>query len=78
VFYFQHVAAEPTYVVYRGFGQTNNDILSGSIDGTCELIASAREEVVAGCQRLWRGGQRARRDLARGANLRRSGITGVC
>jgi tripartite-type tricarboxylate transporter receptor subunit TctC len=43
VFYFQRVAAEPTYVVYRGFGQTINDILSGSIDGTCELIASARE-----------------------------------
>jgi tripartite-type tricarboxylate transporter receptor subunit TctC len=51
VFFFQLAGAEPTYVVYRGFGQTINDILSGSIDGTCELIASAREHVVAGSVR---------------------------
>jgi putative tricarboxylic transport membrane protein len=38
--YFQLIDAEPTYVVYRGFGQTINDILSGSIDGTCDLTAS--------------------------------------
>jgi tripartite-type tricarboxylate transporter receptor subunit TctC len=38
-------------VVYRGFGQTINDILAGAIDGTCELIASAREHVVAGSVR---------------------------
>jgi tripartite-type tricarboxylate transporter receptor subunit TctC len=48
VFFFQLAGVEPTYVVYRGFGQTINDILSGSIDGTCELIASAREHVVGG------------------------------
>ena len=48
LFFFQLAGAEPTYVVYRGFGQTINDILSGSIDGTCELIASAREYVVSG------------------------------
>ena len=51
VFFFQLAGAEPTYVVYRGFGQTINDILSGSIDGTCELIASAREHVVGGSVR---------------------------
>ena len=51
VFFFQLAGVEPTYVVYRGFGQTINDILSGSIDGTCELIASAREYVVAGRSR---------------------------
>ena len=54
VFFFQLAGVEPTYVVYRGFGQTINDILSGSIDGTCELIASAREYVVV------RVGQRVR------------------
>jgi putative tricarboxylic transport membrane protein len=48
VFFFQLAGVEPTFVVYRGFGQTINDILSGSIDGTCELIASAREHVVGG------------------------------
>lgn len=48
LFFFQLAGVEPTYVVYRGFGQTINDILSGSIDGTCELIASAREHVVGG------------------------------
>ena len=29
LFFFQLAGAEPTYVVYRGFGQTINDILSG-------------------------------------------------
>jgi tripartite-type tricarboxylate transporter receptor subunit TctC len=48
LYFFQLAGVEPTYVVYRGFGQTINDILSGSIDGTCELIASAREYVVSG------------------------------
>jgi len=48
LFFFQLAGAEPTYVVYRGFGQTINDILSGSIDGICELIASARAYVVSG------------------------------
>ena len=51
VLFFQLAGVEPTYVVYRGFGQTINDILSGSIDGTCDLIASAREHVVGGSVR---------------------------
>ena len=51
VLFFQIAGVQPTYVVYRGFGQTINDILSGSIDGTCDLIASAREHVVAGSVR---------------------------
>jgi tripartite-type tricarboxylate transporter receptor subunit TctC len=51
LFFFQLAGADPTYVVYRGFGQTINDILAGAIDGTCELIASAREHVVAGSVR---------------------------
>ena len=38
--YFQLIDVEPTYVVYRGFGQTINDILVGAIDGTCDLTAS--------------------------------------
>jgi tripartite-type tricarboxylate transporter receptor subunit TctC len=52
-FFFQLIGVEPTYVVYRGFGQTINDILSGSIDGTCDLIASAREHVIGGSVRAF-------------------------
>jgi tripartite-type tricarboxylate transporter receptor subunit TctC len=48
VYFFQLVGADPTYVVYRGYGQTINDILSGAVDGTCELIASARNHVLPG------------------------------
>jgi tripartite-type tricarboxylate transporter receptor subunit TctC len=51
LFFFQLAGVEPTYVVYRGFGQTITDILSGSIDGTCDLIASGREHVVGGSVR---------------------------
>ncbi|HJZ32504.1 MAG TPA: tripartite tricarboxylate transporter substrate-binding protein [Hyphomicrobiaceae bacterium] len=51
IYFFQLIGAEPTYVVYRGFGQTINDILGGAIDGTCELIASAREHVIGGSVR---------------------------
>jgi tripartite-type tricarboxylate transporter receptor subunit TctC len=47
-FFFQLVGVEPTYVIYRGFGQTINDVLSGSVDGSCDLIASAREHVLGG------------------------------
>ena len=50
-FFFQLIGVEPTFVVYRGFGQTINDILSGAIDGTCDLIASGREHVVGGTVR---------------------------
>lgn len=42
---FQIIGAEPTYVSYRGFGQTINDILSGSIDGSCDLVASVSGQV---------------------------------
>jgi tripartite-type tricarboxylate transporter receptor subunit TctC len=49
--FFQLAGVEPTFVTYRGFGQTINDILSGSIDGTCDLIASAREHVLGGSVR---------------------------
>jgi tripartite-type tricarboxylate transporter receptor subunit TctC len=50
-YFFQLIGVEPTFVVYRGFGQTINDILSGSIDGTCDLIASGREHVIGGSVR---------------------------
>ncbi|MBR0754928.1 tripartite tricarboxylate transporter substrate binding protein BugD [Bradyrhizobium jicamae] len=45
---FQLIGAEPTYVSYRGFGQTINDILSGAIDGSCDLVASVSGQVQAG------------------------------
>jgi len=48
VLLFQVIGAEPTYVTYRGYGQTINDILSGSIDGTCDLVASVSGQVQAG------------------------------
>jgi len=51
VLFFQLAGVEPTYVTYRGFGQTINDILSGAVDGTCDLIASARAHVVGGSVR---------------------------
>jgi tripartite-type tricarboxylate transporter receptor subunit TctC len=46
VYFFQLINVEPTYVVYRGYGQTINDIMSGAVDGTCELIASARNHIL--------------------------------
>lgn len=48
VVFFQQIGVDPTYVVYRGYGQTINDILSGAVDGTCELIASTRNHVLPG------------------------------
>lgn len=48
ILFFQLIDAEPTYVSYRGFGQTINDILSGTIDGTCDLVASVTQLVAAG------------------------------
>jgi tripartite-type tricarboxylate transporter receptor subunit TctC len=53
VLFFQLIEVEPTYVVYRGFGQTNNDILSGAIDGTCDLVASASAHVKGGSVRAF-------------------------
>jgi tripartite-type tricarboxylate transporter receptor subunit TctC len=46
--FFQLAGTEPTFVTYRGFGQTINDILSGSIDGTCDLVASVAGHVRGG------------------------------
>ncbi|MSO75805.1 MAG: tripartite tricarboxylate transporter substrate binding protein BugD [Alphaproteobacteria bacterium] len=48
VLYFQLIEVDPTYVVYRGFGQTINDILSGAVDGTCDLVASVTGHVKGG------------------------------
>ena len=48
VYYFGLIGVEPTYVVYRGFGQVVNDILSGAIDGTCDFVISARNHVEGG------------------------------
>jgi tripartite-type tricarboxylate transporter receptor subunit TctC len=48
VLFFQLIGAEPTYVTYRGYGQTINDILSGAIDGTCDLVASVSGQVQGG------------------------------
>jgi tripartite-type tricarboxylate transporter receptor subunit TctC len=49
--FFQQIDVEPTYVVYRGFGQTINDILSGAVDGTCDLVASVSPHVLGGSVR---------------------------
>lgn len=48
VLLFQLIAVEPTYVTYRGYGQTINDILSGSIDGSCDLVSSASGHITGG------------------------------
>ncbi len=53
VLFFQLINVEPTYVVYRGFGQTINDILSGAIDGTCDLVASVSGHVLGGSVRAF-------------------------
>lgn len=46
--FFQIIGVEPTYVTYRGYGQTINDVMASKIDGTCELIASATGHVSGG------------------------------
>jgi tripartite-type tricarboxylate transporter receptor subunit TctC len=51
--FFQLIEVDPTYVVYRGFGQTINDILSGAIDGTCDLVASVTGHVKGGSVRAF-------------------------
>ena len=48
VLLFQLIAVEPTYVTYRGYGQTISDILSGSIDGSCDLVSSASGHITGG------------------------------
>lgn len=51
VLFFQLIGAHPTLVPYRGFGQTINDIMSGAIDGSCDLVASVSSFVKAGSVR---------------------------
>ncbi len=46
--FFQIINVQPTYVTYRGYGQTINDIMASKVDGTCELIASAQGHVSSG------------------------------
>lgn len=48
VYFFGLIGVEPSYVVYRGFGQIVNDILSGAVDGTCDFIISARNHIQQG------------------------------
>lgn len=43
--FFQIINVQPTYVTYRGYGQTINDIMASKVDGTCELIASTQGHV---------------------------------
>jgi tripartite-type tricarboxylate transporter receptor subunit TctC len=45
---FELIGTQPTYISYRGFGQTINDILAGNIDGSCDLVASVSPQVTAG------------------------------
>jgi tripartite-type tricarboxylate transporter receptor subunit TctC len=44
----QLIGVEPTMVSYRGFGQTINDILSGTIDGSCDLVAAVSGHINGG------------------------------
>jgi len=48
VMFFKLIGAEPTYVAYRGFGQTINDIMAGNVDGSCDLVASVAGHVKGG------------------------------
>jgi len=44
----QLIGVEPTMVSYRGFSQTINDILSGTIDGSCDLVAAVSGHLQVG------------------------------
>lgn len=46
--FFQLIGVEPTFVVYRGFGQVANDLLAGKIDGSCDLVTSVSGHVSGG------------------------------
>lgn len=48
VMFFKMIGASPTYVAYRGFGQTINDIMAGNVDGSCDLVASVAGHVKGG------------------------------
>lgn len=43
--FFGLIGVNPTYIPYRGYGQTVNDIISSKIDGSCDLVASATGHV---------------------------------
>lgn len=45
------IGVKPTYVPYRGFGQTVNDVISAKIDGSCDLVASVTGHVQGGSVR---------------------------
>ncbi|MDQ0512927.1 Bug family tripartite tricarboxylate transporter substrate binding protein [Ancylobacter amanitiformis] len=49
--FFQLIGVKPTYVAYQGFGQTINDIMSGNLDGSCDLVASVSGQVNGGLTR---------------------------
>ena len=49
--FFGIIGVKPTYVPYRGFGQTVNDIVSAKIDGSCDLVASVSGHVQGGSVR---------------------------
>jgi len=51
--FFQLIGVEPTYVAYRGFGQTINDIISGNLDGSCDLVASVSGHVSGGAVKAY-------------------------
>jgi tripartite-type tricarboxylate transporter receptor subunit TctC len=48
ILFFQLIETQPTYITYRGFGQTINDVISGELDGTCDLVASVTPHITAG------------------------------
>jgi tripartite-type tricarboxylate transporter receptor subunit TctC len=49
--FFGAIGVTPTYVPYRGFGQTINDIVGSKIDGSCDLVASVSGHVQGGTVR---------------------------
>jgi tripartite-type tricarboxylate transporter receptor subunit TctC len=49
--FFGLIQAKPSYIPYRGFGLTINDIVSGTIDGSCDLVASVSGQVQSGLVR---------------------------
>lgn len=48
VLFFKLIDVEPTYVIYRGFGQVVNDLLAAKVDATCDLAASVTGHINAG------------------------------
>ena len=51
LFFFGLIKVSPTYVPYRGFGQTVNDVISSKIDGSCDLVASVAGQAQSGLVR---------------------------